>query len=206
MKRMAIAAVLCVGLMPLIQTCGHKPIDIVLAYQEALNAGDVDKVMSLHTEDAHFRVPGLFDLQGQEALRGLVEYDRELHTTLEFGEIEVRGDTVFCQAKETNDWIETADIGEFYYHGLIVTRSGRIEAIEAAFIPETNQAFQRVMKPLMDWARAERSDELAKMMPQGRFLYNAENAGKNLSLLREYKQNLYRESEMNRPGWQKLDE
>jgi ketosteroid isomerase-like protein len=205
MRRVAIAAILCVALMSLIQACSRKPIEIVMAYQEASNAGDVEEVMSLFTEDAHFRVPGLFDLQGQEELRGLAEYDRKLHTVLEFGDLQERGDTVFCQVKETNDWIETADIGEFYYHGYIVVRRGRIETIEAAFVPETDQAFRRVMKPLMEWARAERPDKLAEMMPEGRFEYNAENAEKNLSLLREYEQGLYLQRDSGQPSWQKLD-
>jgi len=204
MKRVAVAAVLCGFVIFLILACGQKPADIVTAYEEAVNAGDIDQVMSLYAGQAHFRVPGLFDLQGPEALRGLAHYDRVLNTVLEFSNMEVRGDTVFCQAKETNDWIETADIGEFYYEGIIVVRRGRIEAIEASFTPETDRAFRRVMMPLMEWARAERPGELAEMMPQGEFLYNAENAKKNLSLLREFKQNVHRQAI--RPAWKKLGE
>jgi limonene-1,2-epoxide hydrolase len=203
MKRMTIVAVVC-GLIFLILSCGHQPADIVMAYQEACNAGDIDKVMSLYADNAHFRVPGLLDLQGLEELRALAQYDRVLHTTLEFSQLEVRGDTVLCQAKETNDWIETADIGEFYYQGIIVVRRGRIEAIEAAFMPETDRAFRKVMMPLMDWAKAERPELLAEMMPRGEFVYNAENAKRNLTLLREFKQNVHREAI--RPNWKKLGE
>lgn len=204
MKRMALAAILCCGLIIVNLACGHKPADIVTAYQEAVNAGDIDQVMSLYAEDARFRVPGLFDLQGPEELRGLAQYDRALNTTLEFSQMEARGDTVFCRAKETNDWIETADIGELYYEGIIVVRRGRIEVIEASFTPETDRAFRRVMMPLMEWARAERPEELAELMPQGEFVYTAENAKSYLSLLREFKQNVHRRAI--RPNWRKLGE
>ena len=204
MKRGVMAIVLCVSLISLTVACGHKPPDIVKAYQEAYNVSDIEKIMSLYADEARFHVPGLFDLQGPEELRGLAEYDRVLHTVLEFSQLEVRGDTVMCQVKETNDWIETADIGEFYYQGIIVVRRGRIEAIEAAFTPETDRAFRRVMIPLMQWARAEQPELLAEMMPQDEFVYNAENAKKNLSLLREFKQNLHRRAI--RPAWKKLGE
>jgi len=204
MKRLALTAALCGALIFLVLACGQKPADIIMAYQEAVNAGNIDKVMSLYADQARFRVPGLVDLQGVEALRGLAQYHHELHTTLEFSQMEARGDTVFVEAKETNDWIETADIGEFYYQAVIVVRRGRIESIEAAFTPETDQAFRRVIAPLMEWARAERTDQLAELMPQGEFLYNAENARKYLSLLREYKQNVHRQAI--RPNWKKLGE
>jgi len=204
MKRVAVAAVLCGFVVSLILACGQKPADVITAYQEAVNAGDIDRVMSLYADEARFQVPGLFDLQGPEALRGLAQYDRVLNTVLEFSRMEIRGDTVYCQAKETNDWIETADIGEFYYEGVIVVRRGRIETIEASFTPETDRAFRRVMMPLMEWARTERPEELAELMPQGEFLYNAENAKKNLSLLREFKQNVHRQAI--RPKWRKLGE
>jgi hypothetical protein len=204
MKRPALAAVLCGVLIVLILACAQKPADIVTAYEEAVNAGDIDQVMSLYADQVHFRVPGMVDLQGVEAMRGLAQYHHELHTTLEFSQLEARGDTVFVEARETNDWIETADIGEFYYQTVIVVRRGRIEAIEAVFTPETDHAFRRVMGPLMEWARAERSDQLAGIMPQGEFLYNAENARKYLSLLRDYKQNVHRQAV--RPNWKKLGE
>lgn len=204
MKRVAVAAVLCGFVVSLILACGQKPADVITAYQEAVNAGDIDRVMSLYADEARFQVPGLFDLQGPEALRGLAQYDRVLNTVLEFSRMEIRGDTVYCQAKETNDWIETADIGEFYYEGVIVVRRGRIETIEASFTPETDRAFRRVMMPLMEWAKTERPGELAEMMPRGEFLYNAENAQKNLSLLREFKQNVHRQAI--RPKWRKLSE
>jgi ketosteroid isomerase-like protein len=204
MKRLILAAALCGVLIFLTLACGQKPADIVMAYQEAVNAGDVDKVMSLYSDQPRFSVPGLFDLQGPEALRGLAHYDRMLNTTLEFSGLEARGDTVFCRAKETNDWIETADIGEFYYQAVIVVRRGRIETIEATFTPETDRAFRRVMVPLTEWAKAERPDQLAEMMPQGEFLYNAGNAKKNLSLLRDFKQNMHRQAI--RPNWRKLGE
>jgi len=204
MKRITIAAIVCIGLMSLIQACGHKPVDIVMAYQEALNAGDVDRAMSLYAEEAHFRVPGVFDLQGREALRGLAEYDRELHIVLEFGEIEMRGDTVFCQVKETNEWIETAGISELYYQGFIVVRRGWIETIEIPLTPESEKAYRRVMMPLMGWARAERPEQLAEMMPQDEFVYNAGNAQRSLSLLQDFKQNQQRQA--TRPRWKKLGE
>jgi len=202
MKRAAIVTALCGALISLTLACGQQPADVVRAYEEAYNKGDLDGLMSLYAEDARFRVAGLFDLQGREALRGLAEYDQALHTKLEFSQMEIRGDTVICQVKETNDWIETADIGELYHQGAVVVRRGRISAIDATLTPETDRAFRRIMMPLMEWARTDRPGELSELMPQGEFIYNAENAGKNLSLLREFKQNLHRQAI--RPAWKKL--
>ncbi len=204
MKRAAIIAAMCSALISLTLACGHQPADVVKAYQEAYNEGDVDRLMSLYAEDARFRVAGLFDLQGREALRELAEYDQALHTKLEFSQMKILGDTVICQVKETNDWIETADIGEFYHQGAVVVRRGLISAIDVTFTPETDHAYRRIMMPLMEWARMDRPGELSELMPQGEFIYNAGNARKNLSLLREYKQNVHRQGI--RPGWKKLGE
>jgi ketosteroid isomerase-like protein len=204
MKPTTVAVILCGALVSLTLACSHRPADVVKAYEKAYNRGDLDKVLSLYAEDASFRVPGLIDLQGTEALRGLAEYDQALHTNLQFSQMDVRGDTVMCQVKETNDWIETAGISEAYYDGIIVVRRGLISAIDAKFTPETDRAFRRTMVALMEWARAERPELLSEMMPQGRFVYNAENANKNLSLLREYKQSVRRQAIQ--PGWEKLSE
>jgi hypothetical protein len=202
MRRIAIVAVLCSALMGLMLACGQKPSEVIQAFQEAYNNGTADEVMSLYAEDASFQIRELFNLQGQEALRGLTEYHQALHTKLQFGELEVRGDTVFCRIIENNDWIEMVELRELSYEGKVVVRRGLIAAIDAKFTPEGDRAFRRVVMLMRDWARAERPEQLAELMPGGEFVYNAENAEKYLSLMRDFWKNVPRQGI--RPNWKRL--
>lgn len=197
---------LLLGLMCLmglaIVGCSSKPADVVTSYEQACNKGDVGGMVSLYAEDASFQVPGLFSLKGQDVLRQRAEYDQALHLRLDIGQIKTRGDSVTCLIKETSDWLQAADIDTLEYDAVFVVRQGRIASITAGFTLKADRNFRRVFIPLMEWARVERAELLAEMMPQGEFVYNAENARKNLFLLQDWKQNVYRQGI--RPGWKRI--
>jgi limonene-1,2-epoxide hydrolase len=204
MKRLLVIQTLCCALLALTLACSPRPADVVKSFTEAYNDGDLDKVLSLYSEEGTFEIPGLFSFQGREELRRLAEYDMALNLYMDISEVVARGDTVICQLKETSDWIETSDIGEAYFTAIFVVRQGRILSVVAKLTLESDRAFRRVMMPLMDWARTERPEQLAELMPQGEFVYDAKNAKRYLSLLMEFKQNVHRQGI--RPGWRKLGE
>ncbi|MFQ5753454.1 MAG: nuclear transport factor 2 family protein [bacterium] len=169
-------------------SCTPKPETLVEAYAEASNNHDVKKIVSLHAEDATFEVVGSFVLKGKDNIRKVAEYDSVLNIHMTIRNIVTRSDTVICDLSEINDWLRTAGIGEAHYSVRFELRNGFIKFLHAEATQKTEQAFNAVLKPLIAWALKERPQQLAEMMPAGEFVYNAENAKKSLSLLREWQE------------------
>jgi hypothetical protein len=171
-----------------VASCSRKPLDVVKAYQHAYNSHDIGQLLPLIAEDATFQVPGHFDLKGKNDVGLVAEYDFALHIHMTLDRFATRGDTVFCELVEMNDWLEAAGIDKAYYEGKFVIGNGLIRHIRGEATPETEKAFDQVLNPLLQWASRERSEQLAEMMPEGEFVYNAENAKKSLVLLKEWQE------------------
>jgi len=177
-------------LVVVIAFCSPKssPVDLVRAYQSAYNSHDLERLLSLFAEDATFEVVGQFVFKGKQAVRRVAEYDFALNIHMNIIGPTIKGDTIFCGLIETNDWLKTAGIGEARYTGWFVFEGGLIKLIEGKALPETDTAFSQVLNPLIEWASKERPEQLAQMMPEGKFVYNAENAKKSLALLRQWQE------------------
>jgi hypothetical protein len=188
----------------LVLFCSVKPEEVVISYQEAYNAGDMEKLLSLQADDVRFEMVGDFTLLGKEQIGHLAEYDFTLNTQMSMSQLETRGDTVRCELVKTSDWLKTADILEARYYGTFIVTDGLIQSIRAEQAPQTRAALKRLQTFLMDWGKQERPEQLAEMMPQGKLLFNAENAERSLAFLMEWKQNVHRQAI--RPGWKKLGE
>lgn len=177
-------------IMTLVMTisCGSRLQDKVKAFEDISNSHDVAKIMSLYTEDAVHEVPGQFLLRGKKELRGLAEYDSVSNTNFFFRQCEAEGDTVTCDFIATDDWIKTAGIEEAYYSAKFVFSDGLIKQWIAEPTPETAQALKQVFSSFAEWVSQERPQQLKEMTPEGTFIYNAKNAKKSLTLLREWKE------------------
>lgn len=171
-------------------SCSPKPspVELVMTYEEAYNGYRGHTLLSLLAEDVTFEVAGQFVAKSKEDVRQVAEHDFALDVHMSIIRLSTKADTVFCDLTETNDWLKTAGIGEARYTGRFVFEDGLIKLIEGKATPETDLAFNQVLNPLMEWASEERPKELAQMMPEGKFVYNAENAMKSLALLREWQE------------------
>lgn len=185
-KAVRLSCVLLLGAF--IVSCSPKPMDLVMAFEHAYNIHDLGELLSLFAEDAFFEVTGQFVLKGKEDIRHMAEYDFALHIHMTIDNMNAKGDTVFCELIEMNDWLEATKIDEAFYTGIIVFEDGLIKHIKGSPTPQTEKALQEVLTPLMEWASKERPELLAEMMPEGKFIYNAENAKKSLALLREWQE------------------
>ncbi|UCB51618.1 MAG: nuclear transport factor 2 family protein [Candidatus Zixiibacteriota bacterium] len=184
-----VTALICVLLLCItVSSCSRKPLDVVKAYQHAYNSHDLGQLLPLIAEEATFQVPGHFDLKGKNDIRLVAEYDFALNIQMTLDRLTARGDTVYCELVETNDWLEAAGIDEAYYKGKFVIGKGLIRHIRGEATRETQKAFQDVLNPLLEWASEERPEQLAQMMQEGKFVYNAENAKKSLALLKEWRE------------------
>jgi ketosteroid isomerase-like protein len=166
--------------------CGPGLDDRVRAYEEAYNSHDVARVMALYGDDATFDVVGQFLLRGKGEIQDLAEYDVALNIHMAFSDCASQGDTLVCRLAETNEWFKLAGIELTVYSVNFVFSDGLIKLLRAEPSSETNEAMRQVVGPLVQWASQERPERLRTMMPEGRFVYNAENAGKSLALLQEW--------------------
>jgi hypothetical protein len=163
---------------------------VVIAYQHAYNSHDLGELLPLFAEDVIFEVPGHFSLKGKDEVRLVAEYDFALHIHMTLDRFSTNRDTVFCELIEMNDWLEAAGIDEAYYKGKFVMGKGLIRYIRGEATPQTQKAFQDVLDPLLEWASKARPEQLAEMMPDGKFVYNAENAKRSLALLKEWRETI----------------
>ena len=173
----------------LIISCSENLTQLTQNYPIVYNTHDVNDILNLYADDAIFEVTGQFFLSGKNQIRDITKYDSVLNIKMSVSNIETVGDSVFCDMSETNDWLRTAEIGEAHYSVIFTFKDGLISKIIASAKPETAKAFNSVLTPLMIWAKENNSDLLTEMMPEGKFIYNAENATKTLALLTEWKEN-----------------
>ena len=173
----------------LIFSCSSNLTQLTQNYPIVYNTHDVNDIVNLYTDDAVFEVIGQFSLNGKDQIRDITKYDSVLNIKMSVSNIETVRDSVFCNLSETNDWLQIAEIGEANYSVIFVFKDGLISKISASAKPETANAFNNVLTQLMIWAKENRSNLLTEMMPEGKFIYNAENAMKTLFLLTEWKEN-----------------
>lgn len=168
-------------------TCGTKPEDKVKAFEETYNSHDVEKIMSFYADDAVHEVPGTFLLKGKKEFRDLAEYDKTLNFHLSFKQCTVKADTITCELTVTDDWTRTAGIQKVTYSSKIEFRDGLIKQWITVPTPESAQEINNLVRGLIEYASKEKPQLLKEMMPEGKFIYNAENARKLLALEQEWK-------------------
>jgi len=167
--------------------CSPSPTDLTKRYAKTYNTHNVKEIVSLYDDDAVFEVVGQFTLAGKEQIHNITKYDSVLNIQMNISDIKTHGDTVICNLTETNDWLKTAEIGKANYKVKFIFQNGLIKHLYAEAKPEIQQLFSQVLSSLMTWASENKADVLKEMMPEGRFIYNAENAKKTLALLRSWK-------------------
>jgi hypothetical protein len=172
----------------LIISCSENLTQLTQNYPIVYNTHDVNDIVNLYADDAIFEVTGQFSLNGKDQIRDITKYDSVLNIKMSVSNIEMVGDSVFCNLSETNDWLQIAEIGEAHYSVIFTFKDGLISKIIASAKPETAKAFNNVLTPLMIWAKENKPDLLTEMMPGGKFIYNAENATKILALLTKWKE------------------
>ncbi len=165
--------------------------DRVKGYLSAHNSHEVEETMVFYAEDCQFTLPGQQTIAGKSNVRALEEFDAVVNSELLFSDVEGRGDTVFIgQVRERNDWFRLAGIDEVHYQpgSKFIFRNGFITQIRPADLTAASaEALEGSLQAITKWASRERSKLLAELMPEGKFVYNAETARKWLELLRDWR-------------------
>jgi hypothetical protein len=172
-------------------SCSNKtsPQGIVEAHINAKNTHQVSASMQYIADDAVLEIPGLEMLiKGKEERRRIAEYDSVLNTVLTPSAFTVRGDTVFCSIIESNDWLEAAGIPEIYYpRTMHVVKDAKIVYSSGWMADSSAAEIGNVLGEFVPWASENHPEEMARMMPGGSFIYNAQNGEMVMGLLRQWR-------------------
>ncbi len=121
-----------------------QPKEVTRLYLARHNAHDVDGVMALFADDAHYEIPGRLVRHGKAEIRQTEEWEAAVHDQLRAGDL-VQADHEVCfRAFEANDWLRASGVEELRYTSVTVkVRNGRIVRLTAALSPESYSALQR---------------------------------------------------------------
>ena len=72
----------------------------VESFQKAVNQHNVDKVMTMFTEDAKFEIVGLSTFSGKKQVKNIFEYDVGVNMQLQFINCKSEGNIFHCQILE----------------------------------------------------------------------------------------------------------
>lgn len=163
-----------------------NPINLVESFQEAVNQHNVDKVMTMFTEDAKFEIVGLSKFSGKKQVKNIFEYDVGVNTQLQFINCKSEGNIVRCQILERNDRLDAIGIGELKYSSCTFVFKGMlIQSFTAEIPPESVQYNSDVWQKFLPWCSGNYPDEYSQMFTsEGRFIYNRENGARVVPLLR----------------------
>jgi hypothetical protein len=173
-------------------TSGLDPDDFIQRYTELHRSGDIDGLLALHTDDSEFQLPGGGEIiRGKEALRNLFEWDAVLGSDLDMRGISIVGDTIIVDTVfERSKFFQALGMSYVRYEPgtRIVLRNGLIVGTYPAKVSEESQARGSAKyEDLMKWMSINRSEDMERLMPGGKFRHDAENARLWLEILYEWK-------------------
>jgi len=174
----------------ILSACSPSPVELTKRFTTTYNTHDVNKIVALYTNNAVFEVVGKLSFKGKNQIYRVTQYDSVLNIHMTISNILMRADTAFYNLTETNDWYKTAGIDATHYKMKLIFKKDLITHLQAEVKPETQKAVSQVLSPFVKWAAENNTDILKEMMPEGKFIYNAENAKKSLSLLLKWKESL----------------
>jgi limonene-1,2-epoxide hydrolase len=163
-------------------------IDLVKTFQERVNQHDVDKIMTMFTEDATFEIVGLSKFAGKQQVKIIFEYDVGVNTNLQFINCKSEDNNVRCQILECNDRLDAIGISELKFSSCIFTFiDGLIQSFAAEIPPDFVEYNSKILKKFIPWLTENHPNDYSRMfMPDGRFIYNLENGRDVVPLLRKW--------------------
>jgi hypothetical protein len=175
-------------LVALTTSCASKKLDNqVREYQEAHNSHNIEKELSLMTEDIKYEVVGDWVLQGKEKLRILFETDAGVNSHLTFTDLKVDNNKVTCKIIERNDWLKLGGIDALHCEPCeFIFEKGLIKAIKIRRSQESLKALKKFQTSFGNWADDNRSEELSKL--KGSAVLSREDMDVFMALVRDWRQ------------------
>jgi ketosteroid isomerase-like protein len=181
-------------------TAGQVNLEIVEAYQDAVNRGDLEAIMALFAEDAvltmtnvpvliageqvplwigpelraPFLVVNMDALVGKAQIRAYHDYSVGIDTELQVDNCTVTEGTVACTAIETDDWLSAAGLAPSVYTSAVFTvEDGLIREVRVTLSPESAQATTQTLWAFGFWVMENSPDEFARLFtPDGKYIHS----------------------------------
>lgn len=180
MRLLSWCLVSCAALSALGCSRDPNPVAFVRRYTALHRSGQVERLVALHTVDTEFVIPGQDAIRGTAALRDLFAWDAILGSDLVMDAISAEGDTIRVDLViERNRWFQALGIAEVRHKPgtRLVLRDGLIRGTyPAAFEDATQRRVADRFGQLVEWLSANRPDVLERLLPGGKFRYDAASA------------------------------
>jgi ketosteroid isomerase-like protein len=167
---------------------GQSKTDVINAYERAFNAGQVDSLLSLFSDDAQVEFVGMGPvLEGRKEVADKARYDSTLDGRMAIEIRQVKNDTVFATAIENNAWLKRGGLPPNVYSSVMfVISRGKITGLQAELSDSSVASVNEIMQNLIPWAQANEPDKLNELLPQGSFSYSVKSANLSLRLLEDW--------------------
>ena len=150
----------------LLTACGPKPQDVVNAWQEAMNAGDMDKALSYLAEDAVVTIipamegDGVYN--GHAEIRGWYEPLLSSKGVTTLSECSLDGETLTCLDTYTDEGLKAMGVDFIEGDFVAVVREGKIQSYTLTITPESLAKFPPPPEPTPEpEVRLTTPDEIA---------------------------------------------
>ena len=159
-------------------------INLVKTFQERVNQHDVEKIMTMLTED--FTLDG--KTSGKQQIKNIFECHAGVNTNVQFINCKSEGNTVHCQMLLRNDKLDAMGIGEVKSSSCIFTfKDNLIQSSAAEWPPDFVEYDSKFNKKFISWLTENYPDDYSRMfMPDGKFIFSLENGRDFSSLIRKW--------------------
>jgi len=163
-------------------------IDLVKTFQERVNQHDIEKIMTMFTEDATFEEVGFPKIKEKQQIKINFEYHAGVNTNVQFTNCKSEGNSVHCQMLLRNDAFDAIGIGELKSSSCIFTFKDNLIQCFAAEIPsDFVEHRSKILKKFIPWLTEYHPDDYSRMfMPDGSFIFSLENGRDLVSLIRKW--------------------
>jgi len=185
-------SVLLVFFMTVYFTSCSKPnlADIVREHIAAVNTDDIEKNLTLFTDDGVFEPDAATKLSGKAQVRNLMEWDVVNNARLSIKDLKLKGNTVVAELTEKNEGWRLLGI-DIPFTATWEFRGRQIRRVKLEFSPDSWKIFEDKFGPFAEWAKQTHPEEYQRMSEAG---YSAEGARLFLSLAKEWRDQTSRET------------
>ena len=164
--------------------------NLIESFQEALKRKNVDRILTMFTDDAVVEIVGISKYSGKEQIKNQFEYDAGVNAELKLMDRKFEGNTLNCKLIERNDRLEAMGIRELTFPSCtFVFQDGLIQRFSAELSPEMVQYNTEVWQKFVPWCQENYPDEYSQIFTaEGRFIYNRENGANVVPLLRKWRE------------------
>jgi len=159
----------------------------VKTYVNAVNAGDMDKAVSLFAETVELTGPDRKTTLDRGGVRELLGWDAVTHASVEYRDLEWEGDVVRGLFTERNDFYTLLGLAERRFRLVFRFENDLIREIRLAPDEAWGSRMSEALEPFLDWASSRHPETLEAIYPGGQFVYDSDSAEKWLALLREWR-------------------